>query len=223
MTRHTVRLKGRSNPIAVGKIVCIGRNYVDHINELDNIRPDSPMFFIKPATSLAPLEKPIRIPEYSEKARHELELAVILDKPLVRCREDEVYGAVGGYAVALDVTLQDVQERCKERGHPWEIAKAFDGACPISDFVPASAVADPQNLTMTMRVNGVLRHDGNTRLMIWSIPAVVAAASRYFTLDPGDIILTGTPAGVGPLEEGDVLDMEIQDIGVFKSSVGPPR
>ena len=219
MTMHHVSMKGSKEPIPVGKIVCMGRNYVAHIEELNNEAPGAPMFFIKPTTSLAPIEEPVRIPPYSKKARHELELAVIMGKPLFRVGEEEVFPAIAGYGVALDVTLQDVQDRLKEKGHPWEIAKAFDGACPISAFVPAAEVGDPGDLMITMRVNGELRHNDSTRLMIYKIPAIVAAASQYFTLEPGDIVLTGTPAGVGSLEPGDELDMEIQRVGHYRSTV----
>ncbi|MCZ6473306.1 MAG: fumarylacetoacetate hydrolase family protein, partial [SAR324 cluster bacterium] len=153
------------------------------------------------------------------KARHELELALIMGKPLFQASEEEVYPAIAGYAVAVDVTLQDVQDRLKEKGHPWEIAKGFNGACPISEFVPASAVSDPQDLMITMRVNGEQRHNDSTKLMIYKIPQIVAAASQYFTLEIGDIVLTGTPAGVGPLEPGDKLEMEIAQVGAYNSSV----
>ncbi len=219
MTIHHVKMKGREEPIPVGKIVCMGRNYVAHIEELNNEPPGAPMFFIKPATSLAPLEAPIRIPPYAKKARHELELALIMGKKLFEAGEDEVYPAIDGYAVAIDVTLQDVQDRLKEKGHPWEIAKGFDGSCPISQFVPAADVKDPEDLMITMTVNGEPRHNDSTKLMIYKIPQIVAAASQYFTLEPGDIVLTGTPAGVGPLEPGDKLEMEIAQVGKYSSSV----
>lgn len=219
MIKHTVKMKGRLEPIEVGKIVCIGRNYVDHIAELNNERPAAPMFFIKPRTALTPLEEPIRLPAYSKKVRHELELALLLGKTLFHCSEEEVFAAIDGYAAAIDVTLQDVQDRCKEKGHPWEIAKAFDGSCPVSEFVPAAEVSSPQDLMISMKVNGEQRHNDSTKLMIWQIPAIVASASQYFTLEPGDIILTGTPAGVGSLEAGDRLEIEIQDVGRFTTTV----
>ena len=221
MAIHTVTLQGRPDPVTVGKIVCMGRNYVAHIEELNNARPTRPMFFIKPATALCPLEEPVRIPAYSNKARHELEMAALIGKPLKDAGEDEVYPAIDGYAVALDVTLQDVQDELKEKGHPWEIAKGFDGSCPISNFVPASQVPDPQNVLVRMHVNGELRHNDSTALMIWKIPELIAAASRYFTLEPGDIVLTGTPAGVGSLEPGDSLEMEIERVGKYSSTVAP--
>ncbi|MDH5753173.1 MAG: fumarylacetoacetate hydrolase family protein [Deltaproteobacteria bacterium] len=219
MSKHTVQLQGRAEPVSVGKIVCIGRNYAAHIKELGNERPESPMFFIKPATSLCPLSEPVVIPPYSKSARHELELAALIGKTLKNCDEAQVLDAIDGWALALDVTLADVQERCKSKGHPWEIAKAFDGSCPISEFVPAASVTDPQNLMLSMRVNGEQRHHDSTSLMLWSIPELIAAASGYFTLEPGDIVLTGTPAGVGPLEPGDILEMEIEQVGRVSSSV----
>ena len=219
MSSHTVTLIGQSKPIAVGKIVCMGRNYVAHIEELNNARPAQPMFFIKPTTALQPIEQPVRIPSYSNKARHELELAALIGKTLHNAKESEVYPAIQGYAVALDVTLQDVQDQLKAKGHPWEIAKGFNGACPVSPFVPAAQVPNPQDILVRMRVNGELRHNDSTKLMIWKIPELIADASRYFTLEPGDIVLTGTPAGVGSLEPGDELEMEIEHVGKYSSSV----
>ena len=219
MAMHEVKMKGQADPIPVGKIICMGRNYVAHIEELNNQAPGAPMFFIKPTTALAPLEEPILIPSYSQKARHELELALIMGKPLFQAKEEDVYPAVAGYAVSIDVTLQDVQDKLKEKGHPWEIAKAFDGSCPISEFVPAAEVSDPQDLMITMQVNGEQRHNDSTALMIYKIPQIVAAASQYFTLEVGDIVLTGTPAGVGSLKPGDKLEMEIAQVGKYSSSV----
>jgi len=219
MAIHTVTLQGRAEPVPVGKIVCMGRNYVAHIEELNNARPTRPMFFIKPATALCPIEAPVVIPPYSKKARHELEMAALIGKTLKNASEDEVYPAIDGYAVALDVTLQDVQDEVKQKGHPWEIAKAFDGSCPISTFVPASQVPNPQDVLVRMKVNGEMRHNDSTALMIWKIPELIADASRYFTLEPGDIVLTGTPAGVGSLEPGDELDMEIANVGHYHSTV----
>ncbi|HEX9841483.1 MAG TPA: fumarylacetoacetate hydrolase family protein, partial [bacterium] len=210
MPAHTITLIGHSEPIAVGKIVCMGRNYVAHIEELNNARPDQPMFFIKPTTALQPIEHPVQIPPYSKKARHELELAALIGKKLRNAKAEDVYAAIQGWAVALDVTLQDVQDRLKEKGHPWEIAKGFDGSCPISPFVPASQVPNPQDILVRMKVNGQMRHNDSTKLMIWKIAELIADATRYFTLEPGDIVLTGTPAGVGSLEPGDDLDMEIE-------------
>jgi acylpyruvate hydrolase len=168
---------------------------------------------------LQPIEQPFRIPMYSNEARHELELAALIGKTLKNCKKEDVMAAIVGWAVAVDVTLVDVQERCKKAGHPWEVAKGFDGSCPVSVFVPASKVANPADLMIDMKVNGEQRHHDSTKLMIWDIPTMVADASQYFTLEPGDIFLTGTPAGVGPLVPGDKLEMEIQGVGKYMSSV----
>lgn len=219
MPQHTITLIGRKNPVPVGKIVCMGRNYVAHIEELNNERPSRPMFFIKPTTALQGIEEPVVIPPYSNKARHELELAALIGKTLRNASEAEVYPAIDGWGIGLDVTLQDVQDELKGKGHPWEIAKGFDGSCPISPFVPAAQVPDPQDTRVRMIVNGEVRQDESTALMIWNIRELIAAASTYFTLEPGDIVLTGTPAGVGPLEPGDTLEMEIEHIGKYHSTV----
>jgi len=219
MSNYAVTLQGRPEPIEVGKIICIGRNYAAHIEELKNERPKQPMFFIKPRTSLQPIDAPIHIPPYAKECRHELELAALVGKPLKNCAAEDVLPAIIGWGVALDLTLVDIQEQCKKKGHPWEIAKGFDGSCPISPFVPASQVPDPQDVLLRMQVNGEMRHNDSTALMIWKIPELIADASQYFTLEPGDIVLTGTPAGVGSLEPGDTLDMEIAHVGHYHSTV----
>ena len=220
MVPHTVRVQGRADPVVVGKIICMGRNYVDHISELNNQRPAAPMFFIKPATALCSLADPIVLPSYSQKARHELELALLIGKTFKQAKPSpDLLEMVAAYGVSLDVTLQDVQDRCKQNGHPWEIAKGFDGSCPVSQFVAKANIANPQDLHMRMTVNGELRHNDSTKLMIWTIVEILAAASTYFTIEEGDLVLTGTPAGVGSLNHGDVLEMEIAGLGVHHSSV----
>lgn len=222
--RHAVAFHGDNVPIPVGKIVCVGRNYAAHAAELGNEKPAQPLFFLKPATALADLQAPLVLPPNRGAVRHELELAVLIGRPPKGARDDAVRAAVAGYAVALDLTLADVQARCKAAGHPWEVAKAFAGSCPISAFVPASQLADPQNLQMRMWVNGALRHDATTALMLWQIPELVQAAADHFTLEAGDIVLTGTPAGVGNLAMGDALVLEIEGVGRYATRVaaGPP-
>ncbi len=220
MIPHTIRVRGRAEAIAVGKIVCMGRNYVDHISELNNKRPAEPMFFIKPATALCSLTRPIVLPHYSQKVRHELELALLIGTTFKNATPAaNLLEVIDAYGVAIDVTLQDLQDRCKKNGHPWEIAKGFDGSCPVSEFVPKAHIANPQELRMRMTVNGEVRHDDTTQLMIWPIVEILAAASKYFTIEEGDLVLTGTPAGVGPLNKGDALEMEISGLGVHRTKV----
>lgn len=214
---HTVKLDGRDIP--VGKVVCIGRNYAEHIKELGNQTPDKPVIFIKPASAIVPSGGTIVIPNYSDDCHHEIELAVLIGQSAKNVTAAEALGYVSGYAVALDLTLRDVQSAQKSKGLPWEIAKAFDTSCPISDFVPAGQVIDPQNLQLKLTVSGEVRQDGNTRDMMRSIAELIAAASSYFTLEEGDILLTGTPSGVGRIASGDQLEASIEQVGKLNVAV----
>jgi 5-carboxymethyl-2-hydroxymuconate isomerase len=215
---RTARLtSGRHLPI--GKILCIGRNYSDHIKELGNATPEAPVIFIKPASSVIGEGEAIVIPPYSRECHYEAELALLIgrkgkDIPLERAMEH-----IAGYGVGIDLTLRDVQDELKKKGLPWEIAKGFDTACPLSAFVEASSVADPQNLEIRLTVNGKIRQDGNTSMMIHRIPAIISHMSGSFTLEPGDVILTGTPAGVSRIVSGDHLVAEIQGVATLRVSV----
>ncbi len=214
---HTVELDGRKIP--VGKIVCIGRNYADHIKELGNKTPDKPVIFMKPATALVASGGRIIIPAYSNDCHHEIELAVLIGKKAWAIKAEDALDHVAGYAVAIDLTLRDVQNIQKEKGLPWEIAKAFDSSCPLSAFVPADQVIDPQSLQLRMIVNGQVRQDGNTRDMMRTTAQLIAEISTYFTLEAGDIVLTGTPAGVGRICSGDRLEATIEQVGTLTVSV----
>ena len=214
---HTVNLDGRN--IAVGKIVCIGRNYAEHIKELGNKTPDQPVIFMKPANAIVASGGTVVIPAYSSDCHHEIELAVLIGKEAKAIRSEEALQHVAGYAVALDLTLRDVQNTQKAKGLPWEIAKAFDTSCPLSTFVPASRVADPQNLQLKLTVNGHVRQDGNTSDMMLTTAELIAAVSAYFTLEEGDVLLTGTPSGVGRICSGDRLEASIEQIGTLTVTV----
>jgi len=195
------------NPIdlPVGKVVCVGQNYFAHMQEMQGREVAEPILFIKPATSLVPLAEPLLIPTDRGSVHHELELAVLIGSPLTQARPENVMTGVWGYGAALDLTLRDIQARLKAAGHPWERAKAFDGACPVSGFTPKGAVTDPQRLSLQLQVNGQQRQQGCTSQMMRTIHQLLAEISAVFTLEPGDIVLTGTPAGVGPLLPGDQL------------------
>jgi 5-carboxymethyl-2-hydroxymuconate isomerase len=214
---HTVGLDGRDIP--VGKIVCIGRNYAEHIKELGNKTPDKPVIFMKPATAIIASGGKIIIPAYSNDCHHEIELAVLIGKEAKTVSVERALDHVAGYAVALDLTLRDVQSVQKEKGLPWEIAKSFDTSCPLSAFVPAAQVSDPQNLQLRLAVNGQVRQDGNTCDMMRTTAQLVAAVSAYFTLEEGDIVLTGTPAGVGRICSGDSLEATIEQVGSLTVTV----
>lgn len=208
MTEDTYRhnyADGRPCPEPVGKVVCVGRNYAEHARELDNPVPSEPLLFIKPTTALASMNQPVQLPTGAHIVHHELELALLLDRRLTRVGEEEAVTAIAGVGLALDLTLRDVQSRLKAAGHPWEIAKGFDGACPCSAFVRPALIADLYDLAFTLRKNGEVVQRGNSADMLFSIPRLLSEMSWHFTLLPGDVVLTGSPAGVGPLQAGDRL------------------
>jgi 5-carboxymethyl-2-hydroxymuconate isomerase len=215
---RTARLTtGRHYPI--GKVLCIGRNYSEHIKELGNAPPDAPVIFIKPATSVIGEGEAIVIPPYSRDCHYEVELALLIGRRGKGIPVEQAMGFIAGYGVGIDLTLRDVQGELKKKGLPWEIAKGFDTSCPLSAFVEASSVADPQSLRIRLAVNGEIRQDGDTSMMIHRIPDIVSYMSGRFTLEPGDVILTGTPAGVGPIVSGDRLAAEIPGVATLRVSV----
>lgn len=213
----TVSIPATGNEYIIGKILCIGRNYVDHIKELGNETPSAPVVFMKPATAVIYDSGQITIPPYSQECHYEAELAVLIGSDGKDIPEAEALSHVAGYGVAIDMTLRDVQDRLKQKGLPWEIAKGFDSSCPLSDFAPASAVNNPQQLTIRLCVNGAERQNGSTSLMINSVSKIISYLSTIYTLEEGDIILTGTPAGVGRVTAGDRLEAEVT--GVARLSV----
>jgi len=206
-------LDGSPLALPVGKVVCIGRNYLDHIRELNNAVPETPILFMKPATALANLDTPIRLPAGRGECHHEVELAVLVGRELRNANAEMARVAVAGYGIGLDLTLRDLQNDLKKKGHPWETAKAFDGACPLSPFLKPDTLPEPQATDLALQVNGVWRQQGNTRLMMIGIFDLMAYMSTHFTLQPGDVVLTGTPAGVGPLHAGDTLLLRLADHG----------
>jgi len=204
----------------LGKVVCIGRNYAEHAKELDNPVPTEPLLFIKPGSCVVPLEGGFSIPDDRGSVHYEAEIAVLIGKPLSRTpNEEEVLDAISGFAPALDLTLRDVQSRLKDKGHPWEIAKSFDGACVLAPFVPGDAIADLRDIGIRLTINGEVRQDGSSAEMIFPIVPVIQEMAGHFNLQPGDVILTGTPAGVGPLNKGDELVLDLVGHSSFASRV----
>jgi acylpyruvate hydrolase len=214
----TVMLEG-AGEFAVGKILCIGRNYVDHIRELGNETPDRPVVFLKPASSIIQDGGRIVVPPYSSDCHHEGELALLVGKAGKDIPQERALEHLAGYGVAIDLTLRDVQAELKKKGLPWDIAKGFDTACPLSTFIPASKVADPQDLRIVLTVNGETRQDGSTSLMIHPVAEIVSYLSTVFTLEPGDVILTGTPAGVSSIRSGDTVHAEIPGVAALTVTV----
>ncbi|AEX52017.1 fumarylacetoacetate hydrolase family protein [Rahnella aquatilis] len=189
----------------VNKVVCVGSNYADHIKEMGGQKAAEPVLFIKPETALCDFRQPIALPKDLGSVHHEVELAVLIGTPLKQATEDRVANAIAGYGLALDLTLRDLQSAFKQAGQPWEKAKGFDGSCPMSGFIPVSEFGDAQQAELRLEINGEVRQSGNTRDMLTPLLPLIAYMSRFFTLRAGDIILTGTPHGVGPLNAGDEI------------------
>jgi 5-carboxymethyl-2-hydroxymuconate isomerase len=209
----TAKIPATNQEFNIGKIVCLARNYAEHIRELGNETPAAPVLFMKPASSVIGDGDSVRIPTYSQECHYEIELAVLIGKQCRGVASENAIDYVVGYGVAIDMTLRDVQNQLKAKGLPWEIAKGFDTACPLSDFVPAATVTDPHTLNLKLAVNGETRQDGCSSDMINRIPHIIAHISAIFTLEPGDVILTGTPAGVGQVLAGDIMTAEIVTVG----------
>ncbi|WP_257254942.1 MULTISPECIES: fumarylacetoacetate hydrolase family protein [unclassified Endozoicomonas] len=204
-------LSGDRIDLPTGKVVCVGRNYAEHIRELNNPLPDDPVLFIKPSTSLTSLEMPFAIPIDRGEVHYETEIAILMDTRLHNASESESINAIKAMGLALDLTLRDVQFRLKEKGLPWEVAKAFDGSCPVSGFVAREHLPNFDDIRFSLKVNGQTRQEDTSAHMLTSIPGLISYISRHFTLEPGDIVLTGTPAGVGPLKQGDQLELAISE------------
>ncbi|MFT5591824.1 MAG: 2-keto-4-pentenoate hydratase/2-oxohepta-3-ene-1,7-dioic acid hydratase in catechol pathway [Oceanicoccus sp.] len=205
--------------LPLGKVVCVGRNYAEHAKELGNEIPDAPILFIKPATSVVSLENGFSIPQDQGSVHHEAEIALLISKQAKNISADNAWDYVSHVTVALDLTLRDVQSKLKEKSHPWEIAKGFDGACPLGKWVAVSELSNKDNIAIELIKNGEQKQMGNSTQMITSIADLVAYISTIFTLQPGDVILTGTPAGVGPLESGDQLKTVLDEQFSFTSQV----
>lgn len=201
---------GTSIHYPLGKVVCVGRNYAEHAKELNNPVPSEPLLFIKPGSCVVAMDESFAIPAERGAVHYEAEIAVLIGKPLSKKPDaEEARDAISGFAPALDLTLRDLQDALKKKSYPWEIAKSFDGACVLAPFVPGDAVEDLADLGIRLSLNGELRQDGNSRDMLTPILPLIQHIAGHFSLQPGDVILTGTPAGVGPLQSGDELQLEL--------------
>jgi 2-keto-4-pentenoate hydratase/2-oxohepta-3-ene-1,7-dioic acid hydratase in catechol pathway len=200
-------------PILPSKVVAVGRNYLEHIQEMGNEEPEAPMLFLKPSTSVIGDGDYIRLPPDTNEVHHEAELAAIIGRPARDIEPAQALSHVFGYAASNDVSARD-QQRADVQ---WARAKGHDSFCPLGPWIETDL--DPSDLRVTARVNGVLRQDSRTSFMIHKLPELIAYMSSVMTLLPGDVILTGTPAGVGPIVAGDVVDIEIEGIGVLSNPV----
>jgi len=194
------------------KIVCVGRNYSEHAAELGNAVPSKPLLFLKPTSSYVSEGSAIKIPEGCNDLNHEVELGVVIGARAQAISEAEASGVIAGYALGLDMTARDWQSEAKKKGQPWSLAKGFDTSCPISGFIDKTEIKNHNEIDIWLKVNGETRQSGNTKDMIFPIEHLISYASRFFTLEPGDLLLTGTPAGVSKLNPGDVITAGISDV-----------
>ncbi|KAJ7029389.1 hypothetical protein C8F04DRAFT_1116774 [Mycena alexandri] len=192
------------------KIVAIGRNYAEHIKELNNTAPKEPFFFLKPTTSYVPSGGKVEIPS-GIIAHHEVELGVVIGKGGRDISQADAESHVAGYALAVDMTARNLQDQVKKRGLPWSAAKGFDTFTPISSFIPKDQVADPNSLGLSLKINGAFKQNGTTADMIFKIPRLIEHISSIMTLEEGDLVLTGTPSGVGPVAPGDKVECALAD------------
>jgi acylpyruvate hydrolase len=194
------------------RIFAIGRNYVEHIQELHNERPDDPVIFTKPDTALLRNNAPFYYPDFSMDIHHEVELVLKIAKEGKNIAEkfaSKYYDSIG---IGIDFTARDLQQKAKEKGLPWDIAKGFNGSAPVSEkFIPVAEFNDLKNISFKLEVDGVCKQQGNSSLMLFSFEYIISYLSRFFTLKQGDLIFTGTPKGVGPVKVGNKLSAYLND------------
>ncbi len=201
------------------KIICIGRNYPQHVAELGNEKPDSPVIFIKPETAKLQRRFPFYIPHFSNEIHHEVEVLVKINRIGKHIEEKFAHKYYQEIGLGIDFTARDLQQNLKEKGLPWEKAKAFDGSALIGSWYEKENFTDLNQLDFELVKNGSTVQEGNTSQMLWSIDALIAEVSRFFTLKIGDVIFTGTPAGVGPVVANDVLEGYLGEEKAFKVNI----
>jgi 2-keto-4-pentenoate hydratase/2-oxohepta-3-ene-1,7-dioic acid hydratase in catechol pathway len=201
------------------KIICIGRNYVEHAAELKNEVPGEPVFFMKPDTALLPAGKDFYIPDFSNDIHHEIELVLRICKEGKHIAEEYASKYFDQITVGLDFTARDVQQRQKEKGLPWEPAKAFDSSAPVGSFISLNEIKNKKDINFELKKNGVTVQSGQSSLMLFSFEKIIAFVSRYVTLRKGDFIFTGTPKGVSRVEAGDQLEGFLEGKSLLKVTV----
>ena len=209
----SVAIAGSTQRFPVGRIYCVGRNYADHAREMghDPDRED-PFFFMKPANTVVDSGASLPYPTCTKDVHHEIELVIALHKGGANIAQDQALDHVWGYGVGLDMTRRDLQAEAKKAGRPWEMGKAFDQSAPCAPLHPASQVGHISKGAIWVKVNGVTKQQGDIAQLIWNIPEMLAYLSKLVTLQAGDLIYTGTPAGVGPVKAGETLDGHVDGL-----------
>ena len=200
------------------KAICIARNYAAHAAELHNPIPAEPVFFIKPASAIRPFAQPIHLPTQLGECHYELELVAFVGQQIRQASPEQAIKCLAGWGLGLDLTLRDLQNKLKDQGHPWEMAKAFDASLPLSPLLPLDCL-NPLDCLLELKINGQTRQKESTKMMLTPVAQQLSRASQYFTLEPGDILLTGTPQGVGALRSGDKLEASLDGKYIFTTEV----
>ena len=215
----TVKIKNKDREITVGKILCVGQNYLDHAKEMGGKVPKVPMIFMKPTSTLIYDGDTISHPSYSDEMHHEVELVLLIGKKIKNASDAEAEGAIEAYAVGLDMTLRDLQRQFKDAGHPWTLAKGFDDSAVVSEFISKEDYKISGNETIELYKNGKLQQSSTINKMIFTPSVIVKFVSERMTLEPGDLIYTGTPEGVSKVEKGDVLTSKIENIAELENKI----
>jgi len=209
----TVRFRSTHRELPVGKILCLGRNYAEHAREMMAEIPLEPVVFLKPSSALVSDGGSVIIPPFSKEVHHEVEMVLVIGREGRHIAREQAMEHIAGYAVGLDMTLRDIQSVAKSKGLPWTVAKGFDTSAPLSQAVERDQIGDPHTLTLSLKVNGHLRQHSSTAAMIFPVDVIVSYLSTIFTLEPGDLIFTGTPEGVAAVAQGDLLEAELESVG----------
>ncbi len=214
---------GEEKRFPVNRVFCIGRNYAAHAAEMGasvDKQNQDPFYFLKASCHVIGNHQKIAFPLGTANLHHEVELVVALDKPAFQVNEAEAADCVYGYAVGFDLTRRDLQNKAKEKGLPWDSGKNFEDAAVIGEITPKTQVGEIEKARIALTINGEVRQDGNTRDLIWSIPELIAYISRFYRLQPGDLIMTGTPEGVGSIQAGDVLVGDVEGLTSLHLTIG---
>jgi acylpyruvate hydrolase len=215
----TARIKNSKEEFPIGKIVCVGRNYVEHAKELGNEIPDKPVLFLKPSSALIYSGGEIIHPDYGNELHHEVELVLLIGETVRNANKTQAEKAIIGYGVGLDMTLRDVQNELKKRGNPWTLAKCFDTSAVISEFILKKDYELESDEKLELKVNGVMRQSDTLKSMIFTPAEIVEYISSIMTLEKGDLIFTGTPAGVSRVNRGDKLEAKLGEIATLSCTV----
>jgi fumarylpyruvate hydrolase len=216
----SVAITGSDARFPVRRIFCVGRNYADHVREMgSDPKSEPPVFFTKPADAVVDSSSAIPYATQTANLHHEVELVFAIGKDGAEIAEAVAFDHVWGYAVGVDLTRRDLQAAAKQAGGPWDASKGFDDSAPIGPLTPASASGHLSAGTIQLSVNGAIRQNGNLSEMIWTVPEIVAALARTWALKAGDLVFTGTPSGVGPLQRGDAVAAEIAGLSPLRFTI----